>query len=81
VPRKATSQFYDDVLRKTQTCSRDSPTTVYKTMTAKPGMEKDEDIDVDGFMKSLDMEVEKRASGNDSATFDDTEEWEKVGDL
>jgi len=50
-------------------------------MTAKPGMEKDEDIDVDGFMKSLDMEVEKRASGNDSATFDDTEEWEKVGDL
>lgn len=77
-PRKATSQFYDDVLRKNRVRNSDTSKTVYGTMTAQPGMEREEDIDVDGFMKSLDMEVEKRASGHDSAAFDDTEEWEKV---
>lgn len=41
-------------------------------------MEKEEDIDIDEVMESIDVEVAKRASVTDTTSFDDSEEWEKV---
>ncbi|KAH3890054.1 hypothetical protein DPMN_014123 [Dreissena polymorpha] len=42
-------------------------------------MDSADDIDVDAVMKSMDVEITKRASAShESSSFDDAEEWEKV---
>ncbi|XP_052798445.1 ankyrin repeat and sterile alpha motif domain-containing protein 1B-like isoform X2 [Mya arenaria] len=83
VPRKATSQFYDDVLRKSRVPVQDAPASALVADLSK--MDHEEDIDLDAVMKSIDVEVAKRASltqtSHDAANFDDAEEWEKIADI
>jgi len=82
VPKRAASQFYDDVIRKSRVPARDHLKSAV-VGGGQAGMDRDEDIDLDAVMKSIDVEVAKRASSNlstlDSAQYDDAEEWEKVG--
>ncbi|KAL4224939.1 Ankyrin repeat and sterile alpha motif domain-containing protein 1B [Mactra antiquata] len=74
VPTKVRSQFYNEVIRQSRIRNPDSG-------PLKSTMEKEEEIDVDQVMKSIDVEVAKRASTSDSANFDDTEEWAKIADI
>ncbi|XP_053385251.1 ankyrin repeat and sterile alpha motif domain-containing protein 1B-like isoform X2 [Mercenaria mercenaria] len=73
-PCKERSKFYNEVLRHSQARNQEPP-------PLKPAMDKEEDIDIDQVMESIDAEVVKRASATESTTFDDSEEWEKIADI
>ncbi|XP_052239797.1 protein phosphatase 1 regulatory subunit 12A-like isoform X3 [Dreissena polymorpha] len=70
-PRKDTTSFYQDVLNKNRVQS--------SVQGASAKMDSADDIDVDAVMKSMDVEITKRASAShESSSFDDAEEWEKI---
>ena len=71
LPGKQRSRFYNEVLRHSQAKNPELP-------PLKSKMDKEEDIDIDQVMESIDVEVAKRASTSDPTSFDDSEEWDKV---
>lgn len=74
-PCKGRTKFYNEVIQKSQA-------RIHEPKSVKPAaMEKEEDIDIDQVMESIDVEVAKRASASDATSFDDSEEWEKIREV